>query len=168
MYRLQVSGTPAGVPADLVLRVVPHPEMGAKELAVQRAAADAGVDTPAVRLSGPEGGPLGGAWAVMDFAAGAPLLAGLDGSAAIRRFPGIVRRLPRQLAETMAAIHRVDPAPMERAVREAAPGVALSVEEVEPHLRTAAEAVGEPKLQAALDALDRRRPLSGRRGALPR
>src|SRR4029453_13650178 len=84
MFRLAVAGTPEGVPSDLVLRIVPHAEMGAKELAVQRAAAEAGGPTPAVRLTGPSGGPLGGAWAVMDFAAGAPLLAGLDGAAAVR------------------------------------------------------------------------------------
>jgi aminoglycoside phosphotransferase (APT) family kinase protein len=163
MDRLAVSGTPAGVPGDLVLRVVPHPEMGAKELAVQRAAAEAGVATPAVRLSGPEGGPLGGAWAVMDFADGRPLLAGLDGAAAVLRFPAIFRSLPRQLAQTMAMIHRVDPGPIEQAVRAAAPDVALTIDELWPHLRSAADAIGDTRLQEALDALIGRRPDDGAR-----
>lgn len=153
MFRLAVDGTPDGVPSDLVLRVVPHAEMGAKELAVQRAAAIAGVPTPAVRLTGVEGGPLGGAWAVMDFAPGAPLLAGLDGFAAVRGFPRILRQLPGQLADTMAALHRIEPQPVIDSVRQAAPNVALTVDELWPHLRAAATATGTPSLVAAIDAL---------------
>jgi len=161
MFRLAATGVPVGVPEDLVLRIVPHAEMGAKELAVQRGAADAGVPTPAVRLSGPADGPVGGAWAVMDFAAGAPLLSGLDGTAAVRRFPQIVRRLPGQLADTMAAVHRVDPQPIVDEVRAAAPSVALTVDELWPHLRAAAEMSGEPSLLAATDALMAAQPDQG-------
>lgn len=153
MFRLAVEGTPDGVPTDLVLRVVPHAAMGAKELAVQRAAANAGVPTPAVRLTGLEGGALGGAWAVMDFAPGVPLLAGLDGFDAVRRFPQIVRRLPRQLAETMASVHQIAPEPVIGAVRQASPSVAFTVDELWPHLHAAAEMTGEASLVAAIGAM---------------
>jgi aminoglycoside phosphotransferase (APT) family kinase protein len=157
MYRLAVAGVPDGVPSDLVLRIVPHEEMGAKELAVQRAAAALGVRTPPVRLRGPAG-VLGGAWGLMDFVPGSPLLAGLDGAAAVRGLPRIARHLPVQLAETMAEVHRLDPDPVVTAVRRAAPSVALTVDEVWPHLRLAADGLGDVQLASALDALWTTRP----------
>jgi aminoglycoside phosphotransferase (APT) family kinase protein len=149
MWRLEVQGTPEGVPRDLVLRRAPDEAMGAKEVAAQRAAAEAGVATPAVHLSGPS-------WSVMDFVTGSPLLAGL----ALRHLPAIARRLPDQLAGTMAAIHRTDPGPIVQAVRGAAPTVALTLDELWPHLRGAAETC-DPDLVAALDGLADRRPPPG-------
>jgi aminoglycoside phosphotransferase (APT) family kinase protein len=112
ILRLRLTGAPHRVPDDVVLRVVPHPEMGAKEIAVQAAAAGAGASTPIIHLTGPAGGPLGDAWAVMDLAPGDPLLAGLDGATALRHLPRILARLPAQLADTMAAVHHIDPAPV--------------------------------------------------------
>jgi aminoglycoside phosphotransferase (APT) family kinase protein len=153
MARLAVTGTPAGVPNDLVLRIAPHAEMGAKELAVQRRMAAAGVATPPIRLAGPAGEAFGGAWAVMDFVPGAPLLAGLDGPGVIRRLPRLARRLPVQLADTMAAVHRIEPGPVLDHVRQAAPTAAFTVEELLPHLATAADASRDPALIAAAGAL---------------
>ena len=158
MYRFAVTGAPEGVPADLVLRLAPQPDMAAKEIAVQQAAATAGVPTPAIRLAGPSGGPLRDAWSVMDFAPGAPLLASLDGLAALPRVPGIARRLPRELAVCAAAIHALDPAPIQTAAHFAAPTTALTVDELIPHLRAGAEAAGNRDLLAALDRLVARRP----------
>ena len=43
---------------------------------------------------------------------GQPLLAGLDGVAAIRRLPSLARRLPRALARGLAELHRLDPEPV--------------------------------------------------------
>jgi aminoglycoside phosphotransferase (APT) family kinase protein len=157
MARLRVTGVPDGVPEDLVLRVVPDPAMGAKELAVQAAAHDAGIHTPQVHLTGDSGGPLGGAWAVMDLAPGSPMLAGLDGLAAIRRLPALLRHLPGQLAETMTAIHRVDPGPVARRVRFAAATAALGVEELWAHLHDAA--IDVPRVRAALERLHDNKPL---------
>ena len=114
ILHLRLTGIPDGVPDDVVLRVVPDPEMGAKEIAVQVAMAEAGAPTPTVHLTGPAGGPLGDAWAVMDLAPGDPLLAGLDGAAALRDLPRHLARLPAQLADTMAAVHRIDPGPVVR------------------------------------------------------
>lgn len=153
ILHLRLTGTPDDVPDDVVLRVVPHPEMGAKEIAVQAALAEAGAPTPTVHLSGPAGGPLGDAWAVMDLAAGDPLLAGLDGAAALRGFPRILARLPAQLADTMAAIHRVDAALVLERVRAVAPTVALTIDELWPHLHAGAERAGRHDLVDALGTL---------------
>lgn len=153
MWRVSVSGTPADVPGDLVVRVVPDPTMGAKEMAVQQAVAEAGIRTPHVRLTGPAGGPLIGAWAVMDFAAGAPPLGGLDGAAAVRRAPQLITQLPRQLADTMADIHRVDPAPAADRVRTAAPTAAFTIDRLWSHQRAAAGQTEAPALDAAIDVL---------------
>ena len=151
MAHVRIAGGPDSTVDDVVVRVVPDALMGAKELAVQAAAADAGVRTPRVHLTGDAGGPLGGAWAVMDFAAGRQLLAGLDGAAAIRRLPTLLRELPRQLADTMAAIHRIDPEPVAARVRAAAPGAAVTVEEIWGHLHAATDDL--PQLRAALEGL---------------
>jgi aminoglycoside phosphotransferase (APT) family kinase protein len=156
MARARLAGTAGDVPADVVVRVVPDPAMGAKELAVQAAAVSVGIRTPRVHLTGDVGGPLGGAWAVMDFVDGAPMLAGLDGAGAVRQFPALFRHLPRRLADTMASIHRVDPEPVARRVRAAAPGVAFTVDEVLAHLE--AGAVAEPWLVGALGRLRAARP----------
>lgn len=153
ILHLRLTGTPDDVPDDVVLRVVPHPEMGAKEGAVQSALAEAGAPTPTVHLTGRAGGPLGDAWAVMDLAPGEPLIAGLDGAAALRTLPRLLARLPAQLADTMAAIHRIDPAPIVERVRAAAPTVALSLDELWPHLRAGAELTGRNDLIDALDTL---------------
>lgn len=156
MAHVRIAGGPDDAVDDVVVRVVPDAQMGAKEIAVQGAAADAGVRTPRVRLTGDAGGPLGGAWAAMDFATGDQLLAGLDGAAAVRRFPTLLRRLPHQLADTMTAIHGIDPAPVEARVRAAAPTAAVGVDDVWSHLHDASVVV--PALRAALERLQDTRP----------
>jgi aminoglycoside phosphotransferase (APT) family kinase protein len=158
ILHLRLSGTPDDVPDDLVLRIVPQPEMGAKEIAVQAALAEAGAPTPTVHLTRPAGGPLGDAWAVMDLAAGDPLLAGLDGATALRGLPRILAQLPAQLADTMAATHHIDPGPVVDRVRAAAPTVALTIDDLWPHLRNGAELTARHDLVDALDTLAERRP----------
>ncbi|HEX6416990.1 MAG TPA: phosphotransferase [Acidimicrobiales bacterium] len=158
MWRLQLTGTPPGIPGEVVLRVMPDATMGAKEMAVQAAAAAGGIATPRVHLTVPAGGPLARAWAVMDLAPGAPLLAGLDGAAALRRLPRLAAALPRRLADAMATIHRVDPAPVVAAVREAAPSAAVTIDDLWPHLRTKVAATGRADLDDALDRLVAGRP----------
>lgn len=158
MARLRLTGIPADVPSDLVLRVAPDAEMGAKELAVQAAMHDAGISTPEVRLTGPTGGPLGGAWALMDYATGASLISGLDGVAALRRLPKLFAGLPAQLADTMTAIHAVDPGPVADRVRRAAPNAALTLDELWPHLHAGAKHAERTDLQTALDKLAETQP----------
>jgi aminoglycoside phosphotransferase (APT) family kinase protein len=151
--RLCITGTPAGVSGDLVLRVAPHPEMAAKEQAVQEAMARAGLPTPRIHLTGPAGGPLQHAWTLMDLAPGAPLLADLDGVSALGRLPQILARLPRQLADTMASIHRLDPNPILDRVRADAPSVAFTIDELWPHLHAGATAAARPDLTDAIRRL---------------
>lgn len=158
IHRLQLDGTPEGIPGDLVLRVAPLADMAAKEHAVQAAAAQAGVPTPRIHLTGPTGGPLGGAWSVMDLAPGAPLLTDLDGTAALAQLPRILRRLPGQLATTMAAVHHIDPTPIVDRVRVDAPDVAFTIDDLWPHLRAGATGAERPDLLRALDQLAERRP----------
>jgi aminoglycoside phosphotransferase (APT) family kinase protein len=156
MAHVRIAGGPDGTPDDVVVRVVPDPVMGAKEIAVQAAAADAGIRTPRVHLTGEAGGPLGGAWAVMDFAPGRSMLAGLSGAAAIRQLPALVRRLPAQLANSMAAVHRLDADPVARRTRAAAPTASLNIDDLWEHLQAAADDM--PPLRAALERLQEARP----------
>jgi aminoglycoside phosphotransferase (APT) family kinase protein len=158
IHRLHITGQPDGIPDHLVLRVAPDAEMAAKEQAVQAAAANRGIATPRVHLTGPVGGPLGGAWAVMDLAPGAPLLTDLGGAAALGHLPQLLGRLPHQLAASMASVHGLDPDPVVGHVRTRAPLVALSVSELWPHLRAGAEAGARPDLAAAIERLAETQP----------
>jgi aminoglycoside phosphotransferase (APT) family kinase protein len=160
MFRVQLTGQPDGVASEVVVRIAPHRSMGAKEAEVQRAVAAQGVATPQVWLSCPDE-HRGGWWSVMGFSPGQPLLAGLDGLAAMRRAPSLLRSLPTQLALSMAAVHRIDPAPVTAAVRAVAPDVAWSATDVLEHLRLGAEAAGRDDVGAAFDQLARR-PETGR------
>jgi aminoglycoside phosphotransferase (APT) family kinase protein len=147
------------VPATLVLRVAPDSAMGAKEVAVHRAVAEQGYETPAVRLAGrDDAAGLGGPWTVMDFATGAPPLDGLDGVAALRRAPSLLVRLPAQLARAMADLHRLRAEPISDAVRRDAPGVAWTPDDVLAELEIGAKAVERPDLAAALRELADARP----------
>lgn len=160
MFRVQITGQPDGVVGDVVVRIAPHRSMGAKEAEVQRAVAEQGVATPRVWLSCPDE-QRGGWWSVMDFSPGKPLLAGLDGLAALRRAPSLLRTLPVQLAQSMAAVHRIDPAPVTAAVRGVAPEVAWSASDCLQQLRLGAEASRRDDVGAALDNLARQRPERG-------
>jgi len=161
MFRVQVDGQPEGVASDVVVRLAPHRAMGAKEAEVQRAVAAQGVATPQVWVSCPDE-HRGGWWSVMDFSPGKPLLAGLDGLAALRRAPSLLRTLPAQLARSTAAVHRIDPAPVTAAVRRVAPEVAWSAQDVLEQLRLGADAAGRDDVAAALDQLARHGPETGR------
>ena len=161
MYRLRLEGQPAGVPADVVFRIAPDPAMGAKELAVQRAVADLGFATPRVRLSRPVDDDLGGTWSITDFATGNSPLGDLNGLAALRRAPRLFARLPRQLAEPMAALHALDPEPASSAVASSAPSVAWTVGDLLEHFAAASAVLERPDLVAAVQSLAQRRPPEG-------
>jgi aminoglycoside phosphotransferase (APT) family kinase protein len=152
MFRVAVSRQPAGVADEVVVRAAPHRSMGAKEAEVQRAIASQGFPTPAVHVSCPDD-ESGAWWSVMDFVPAAPLLDGLDGLAALRRAPALARSLPVQLAEAMAALHRLAPAPVTAAVRAAAPEVAWHPGALLEQFRAGAGAVGRADLDAALGRL---------------
>jgi aminoglycoside phosphotransferase (APT) family kinase protein len=107
-------------PADtLVLRVMPDTALAAKETVFQREIGRQGFPVPAVRLSGGAGAGVGGAFLVMDYAPGAPLLGGLGGIAALRRLPVLAHQLPHLLGQVTAGLHALDPAPLRAALAEA-------------------------------------------------
>jgi aminoglycoside phosphotransferase (APT) family kinase protein len=155
MQRLTVSGQPEGVPTGLVYRVAPDGPMGAKELVVQRSLAELGYPTPTVRLAGTDGTST---WSVMDFATGSPPLDGLDGLAALRKGPSILRQLPGQLAAPLARLHRLDPAPVSEAIAAEAPSVAWTVDDLLEHFGTAAEVLGRHELTATIRHLASTKP----------
>jgi aminoglycoside phosphotransferase (APT) family kinase protein len=162
MYRLRLTGQPPEVPSDVVFRIAPDVAMGAKELAVQQTVAELGYATPYVRLTGPVDDDLGGSWSVMDFARGVPPLGDLNGIAALRRAPRLFARLPMQLAAPMAALHALDPDRVSAVVRDLAPDVAWSVDELVAHFATAADLLGRADLVAAIRALEDCRPTEGK------
>ncbi|MCB1257120.1 MAG: phosphotransferase [Microthrixaceae bacterium] len=155
-----MNGQPTGVPADLVVRVVQDGPMGAKELAVQRAVAGLGFNTPAVRLAGAVNGHK---WSVMDFAAGSPPLTGMNGLAALRRAPMVLRQLPSQLATPLAELHQLDPMTVTEAVRNAAPSVVWTVEDLLVHFKAQAELLGRSQLALIAGRLSESRPSEDRR-----
>jgi aminoglycoside phosphotransferase (APT) family kinase protein len=104
-----LANPPDGWPAELVIRLMPNPEVARKETIVQSAVAAAGFPTPFVRASGGPDRGLGRAFTVMDRAAGQPALAGLDGGLSPAAVWRLLRQLPALLAGPMARLHALDP-----------------------------------------------------------
>jgi len=123
LVSFRLRGAPEGWQGDLVARVMPDPSTAAKETAIQSEVAAQGFPTPSVHLAGGPDAGLGRAFMVMDLAPGEPLLGGLGGLGAIARLPRLARRLPDALAETMARLHRLDPAPVRARLAGASTGV---------------------------------------------
>ena len=104
-----LANPPDGWPAELVIRLMPNPEVARKETIVQSAVAAAGFPTPFVRASGGPDGGLGRAFTVMDRAAGRPALSGLDEGLSPAAAGRLLRQLPELLAGPMARLHALDP-----------------------------------------------------------
>lgn len=114
LVTFRLANPPTGWSGPLVARVMPDPAIAAKETVFQSAVADQGYATPRVLASGgPEDGVDGRAFMVMTLAEGRPLLAGLDGIAALTKLPSLARHLPVTLAAVLARLHRLDVAPVE-------------------------------------------------------
>jgi aminoglycoside phosphotransferase (APT) family kinase protein len=158
LVSFRLTGAPAGWDGPLVARVMPDAAIAAKETSFQRAVADQGYPTPVVHTAGgPDAGITGQAYLVMDLAEGQPLLAGLDGLAAIRRLPSLARRLPEVLARVLADLHRLDPEPVMKSLdAEGAPQPTLPT--MLTTLRTNAEGFGRPDLVEAVDWLEAHPP----------
>jgi aminoglycoside phosphotransferase (APT) family kinase protein len=104
-------------PADaLVLRVMPDAPFATKETVFHREISALGFPVPAIRLAGGAGGVCGDAFILMDRAPGQMPLDGLDGVGAILRLPSLARRLPELLGQASAALHALDPAPVQAAL----------------------------------------------------
>lgn len=156
MFRVELTGQPAEVPAQLVLRIAPDPAMGAKELAVQEVVAAQGYPTPRIHARGVDA--AGRPWALMDFVDGRPPLDGLDGLAAVRRAPRLLGSLPSEMAIALARLHRLDPEPVTAAVRASAPSVAWQVDDLLGHFEAGARVLDRTELAGAIVRLADRRP----------
>lgn len=150
---------PAGWTGPLVARVMPDPATAAKETVFQAAVADQNYATPRVLASGgPAEGVVGRAFMVMTLAEGQPLLAGLDGIGALAKLPKLARQLPGTLAGVLAALHRLDPAPIELGLDAA--GVARpDLDTMLESLRTTADALGRADLAGVATWLQANRPV---------
>jgi aminoglycoside phosphotransferase (APT) family kinase protein len=159
LIAFRLDGAPDGWRGALVARVMPDPDTAAKETAIQAEVAAQGFPTPVVHLSGGPGDGLGRAFMVMDRAHGASLLGGLDGIGAIKALPRLARRLPDTLARTMAALHRIDPTPVQAHLRAA--GVeAHGMAELVAGLEATATRLGRDDLATAARWLAHHRPAS--------
>jgi aminoglycoside phosphotransferase (APT) family kinase protein len=160
LLSFRLEGAPPGWDGPLVARLMPNPQIAAKETAFQTQVARQGYPTPRVHASGgPDPGIDGRAYLVMDRAPGVPLLAGLDGLTAIARVPSLARTLPARLAGVLADLHRLDPAPVEHALGAEAVA-APSLEAMIESLQTAATAMNRSDLIAAMTWLGDHLPLA--------
>jgi aminoglycoside phosphotransferase (APT) family kinase protein len=148
LLAFRLADPPPGWPRDLVARVMPEPETARKESVVQSVVAASGFPTPAVRLTGGPESRVGRAFMIMDRAAGAPLLSGLNGLGALASGLRETSKIPDVLAATMAALHRVDPRPV-RDELAGLPGVSVTVPGMLGFLVDAAGRCGRADLIAA-------------------
>jgi aminoglycoside phosphotransferase (APT) family kinase protein len=138
---------------------MPDAGIAAKETAFQAEVAAQGFATPAVLASGGPDDGLGRAFMVMEHAAGAPPLAGLDrGLGIVREVPGLARRLPGTLADVLVRLHRLDPEPVRRRLLAERASGAQGMDEVLSSLVAGAEALGRKDLTVAGHWLDAHRP----------
>lgn len=162
IYLLRLAGVPPG--ADkLVLRVMPDEAVAAKEAVFQRELARQKFPVPAVRLAGVPGTGLGGAFLVMDHAAGRMPLDGLDGIAALRRLPVLARDLPELLGQVAARLHALDAAPLRQALCDA--GVTATVTAMLAGLQETSAAAGRADLAAVAGWLAAHPPAPGPQAA---
>jgi aminoglycoside phosphotransferase (APT) family kinase protein len=161
LVTFRLNDPPVGWEGPLVARVMPDPATAAKETVFQAEVAHQGYATPVVLASGgPDEGVNGKAFMVMALADGNPLLAGLGGLGALGRLPSLARRLPVTLATALAGLHRLDPAPVERALDTsgvARPGLDSMLES----LRSTSGELGRADLAAAAAWLQTHPPVDG-------
>jgi aminoglycoside phosphotransferase (APT) family kinase protein len=159
-YLLRLAGVSPGED-KLVLRVMPDEAVAAKEAVFQRELARQEFPVPAVRLAGGPGTGLGGAFLVMDHAAGRMPLDGLDGIAALRRLPVLARDLPELLGQAAARLHALDPAPLRQALCEARVTATVTAAAMLAGLQEASAAAGRADLAAAAGWLAAHPPAPG-------
>jgi aminoglycoside phosphotransferase (APT) family kinase protein len=152
---------PDGWGGELVARVMPDPGIAAKESVIQAEVATQGFPTPAVHLAGGPDDGLGRAFMVMDLADGAPMLDGLGGAGAIASLRTLARRLPSALGEAMAALHRLDVAPVRaRLARPDGSGPAVELGDYLARLDAGAASLDRQDLAAAARWLEANPPPS--------
>lgn len=159
MWVVDLIGTPSGWPARLVIRLAPDPGSAVREIVIQAGVAARGYPTPTIRGSGVLA-ETGSAWSVMDFAAGRPLLDGLDGLAALRALPRIARELPEHLGATMAMLHALPTAALREDLERIAPGT-VGIDGYLTYLGAEIDRLDATSLRAPLDRLLAARPDPG-------
>jgi aminoglycoside phosphotransferase (APT) family kinase protein len=158
LVSFQLLGAPPDWSGPLVARVMPDAATAAKETAFQGAVAAQGYPTPRVLAAGGPGEGIDGqAYLVMELAPGRPLLAGLDGVRVVTQLPSLVRRLPATLADVLAHLHQLDPAPAIHALDAAGVGLP-DLPSMLALLEETAVMVGRSDLAAAAASLATRRP----------
>ncbi len=124
IWGVELAGAPGPFDGPMVLRVMPDQTLGIREATVQRVIADTGFRTPRVLASGVALG-LGEAYIVMDRIEGKTPLSGLTFGADLLGAFKLLRSIPTMLADTANALHALDPAKVQVALREA--GVELDL-----------------------------------------
>ncbi len=92
---------------DLVARIMPDPDVAARETLVQTYLGEQDFPTPRVRLSSGPTKELPMAWMLMDFAEGEPLMPSLSSPTILLKLPSIARSMPDTLADCAASLHQV-------------------------------------------------------------
>lgn len=151
MLRVPIEQAPGGLPAEVVVRILPDVAARDREVAFQATLARHGFDTIDVLATG-DGNSRIGPFTVMPFVTGRPFV-DLENR---RDMLGAFRRVPGQLAETMLALHAVDP----MLVRQGF-GATIRAPDLDAILDEVASATirsGDGELIAAFDRLASSRP----------
>jgi|TARA_Y100000310_G_C20698189_1_gene827225 aminoglycoside phosphotransferase (APT) family kinase protein len=109
IYRFQLKGVGQKLAGQLVLRLCPEFQDSSKaiwESTVQNALAGEGYPVAAAHVVCTDKSVLGGAFFIMDFLPGEPMITATTNA------------IPVILAETHAALHRIDPAPLLKALTD--------------------------------------------------
>ncbi len=158
LWLLSLTGNPnCDLPSTVVLRLAPDANLAAWEVTVQSGVARQGYPTPRIHASymTPASGQR--AWYVMDFVAGSPLIGGLSGARALRALPHLAKSLPDTLARAAADLHRLDPVPIDAALRDIA-GHTVGVDGLLERYRERADELSNVPLQRTLARLAATRP----------
>ena len=148
---------PAGpLPAQVVLRLAPDAPAAARETIVQAAVAAQGYPTPLIHASEAADGDLR-AWSVMDFAAGQPLLSGLNGLRVLTSLPRLATGLPDTLARVAVELHQLDPEQVETELNTLAAGSA-GIDGLLEHYLAHVDAVDDQPLRRLVERVATTRP----------
>jgi len=161
ILQFRLASPPDDLRGDLVARIIPIPEVWARESAIQAYVAGAGFPTPAVRMSVDATSPLGRGLIVMDRATGSSPLSGLGPADIFRQLPSIVAGLPRTLARVSERLHSLDPSPLDAALDDVGGDLPRTPREFVERLADNATGTGHHFLAEAAEGLaDTEPPMS--------
>jgi len=109
LYKFKLKGAPEELSRPLILRLFPryyYPGRAEWDSVIQNVVADSGYPAPRVYFTCTDVSVLGGSFLVMEFIDGEPLT------------PDMPVDMPVILGKTQAALHNLDPTPMEKALKE--------------------------------------------------